>query len=97
MNVEQKDLADVAEVLKCLSEIIRGEGYDEVIVTENTGEGYSEARAVEIAAGTAQRVCGGQTFTGLLCKGSAFPWRDQRAVADTADMWEKLFPRFMKA
>lgn len=46
---EKELIADQDEVLRYLTSVLRGESHSEVIVVEGTGEGCSEARALQKA------------------------------------------------
>lgn len=45
-DIEDKRIADAAEVLKYLTSVMRGETESEIVVVEGTGEGYSQAKHV---------------------------------------------------
>lgn len=49
-------VADQAEVLKYLTSVLRGQSQSEVVVVEGTGEGCSEARAMQKAPDEKERL-----------------------------------------
>lgn len=53
---EAKLIADQNEVLKYLTSVLRGEGYEEMVVVEGCGEGYSNATTVERAISPKDRL-----------------------------------------
>lgn len=48
-KIEEASIANATEVMKYLSSVLRGESKSEIVVVEGTGEGCSEARAVNKA------------------------------------------------
>lgn len=53
---ESKLIADQNEVLKYLTSVMRGESQSEIVVVEGTGDGCSEARAMEKAPDEKERL-----------------------------------------
>lgn len=53
---ESKLIADQNEVLKYLTSVMRGESQAEIVVVEGTGDGCSEARAVQKAPDEKERL-----------------------------------------
>ena len=53
---ESKLIADQDEVLKYLTSVLRGESQSEIVVVEGTGDGCSEARAMEKAPDEKERL-----------------------------------------
>ena len=53
---ESELIADQDEVLKYLTSVMRGESQSEIVVVEGTGDGCSEARAMEKAPDEKERL-----------------------------------------
>ena len=49
-------IADIREIHEYLTRVIRGETTEDVVVTEGCGEGYSEAKVVEVRSNNATRI-----------------------------------------
>ncbi len=55
-------IADIKEIHEYLTAVMRGEEKEEVVVVEGEGEGVSEARIIEKAAGIKDRIKAGETL-----------------------------------
>lgn len=53
---EKELIADQDEVLRYLTAVMRGQSSAEIVVVEGTGEGYSEARAIQKAPDEKERL-----------------------------------------
>lgn len=53
---EKELIADQDEVLKYLTAVMRGQSVAEIVVVEGTGDGYSEARAIQKAPDEKERL-----------------------------------------
>jgi len=55
-EIRSERTADITEVMEFLTSALRGEVTDENIVTEGTGDGYSEARIIETRISSRDRL-----------------------------------------
>lgn len=59
-QIEEESIADIKEVLKYLTSVLRGEEKEEVIVIEGKGPGESKARIIEKSLSGKERIKAGE-------------------------------------
>lgn len=55
-EIASNKIADIKEIHEYLTSVIRGEITEDVVVTEGCGEGFSEARVVEVRTNNSTRI-----------------------------------------
>ena len=55
-EMASEKIADIREIHEFLTKVIRGETTDETVVVEGCGDGYSEARTMNISANNMARI-----------------------------------------
>ena len=55
-EMQSKRIADATEVMELLTQALRGEITEEVVVVEGSGDGYSEAKTIDKQIGAKDRI-----------------------------------------
>ena len=55
-KMQSKRIADATEVMELLTQALRGEITEEVVVVEGSGDGYSEAKTIDKQIGAKDRI-----------------------------------------
>lgn len=88
-KIEKKKIMDIQEIQERLSEIARGESYEDVVIVENVGDFSSEARVIE------KRVAGKEQVKALELLGKANAMFVEKVDASVTNDNQRLLMEYL--